>query len=178
MEAKDFPALIAGAKTAWDAAEYGKASTALNEASKMVTAKYRGSLLAAFPAAPEGWTFRADKQDDAAMMMMGLTGLSIERRYSSPENESCTLTLMVNSPMIQMMTMAFANPALLGDDVEVIKYGKHQAILKKKSSERYELQILIGDDLLQAASKKMSDDALLSLCSQAMVDKLEAVLAK
>ena len=175
-EAKDFPALLASAKTAWDAGHYGKASAELKEATSLVSAKHREVIIAAFPAPSEGWKFTPAKQDEAAGMMMGFAGMAIEARYDGPAQERVNMTLSVDSPMVQMMSMAFANPALLGDGAEVIKYGKYQGLLKKNGTDRFELSILIGGDLLQANARKMTDDALLGLCSQTMVDKLAAAL--
>ncbi len=175
-EAKDFPALLASANAAWEAGNYGKASADLKAASSLVGAKHREALLAAFPAAPENWKFTPTKQNDAAGMMMGMTGMVIEGKYEGPERERVKLTMSVDSPMVQMMSMAFSNPALLGDGAEVIKYGKYQGLLKKNGNDRYELSILIGDDMLQADARGMTDDALLVLCNQAMVDKMAAAL--
>lgn len=175
-EAKDFPALLASASAAWEGGHYSKASADLKAASSLVAEKQREALLAAFPAAPEGWKFTPTKQNDAAGMMFGMTGLMIEGKYEGTQKERVTLTMNVDSPMVQMMSMAFSNPALLGDGAEVIKYGKHQGLLKKNSNDRYELSILIGDDLIKAESRGMTDDALLVLCSQAMVDKMAAAL--
>ncbi|QDV09759.1 hypothetical protein Poly30_53190 [Planctomycetes bacterium Poly30] len=175
-EAKDFPALLTSARAAWDAGQYGKASAELKEASKLVAMKQREGILAAFPAAPEGWTFTPSEVEEGAVMLMGMTGLTVEGRYQGPSNEHASMTVMVDSPMVQMMSMMFANPAMLGDDAEVIKYGKHQAILQKNGDKRYDLQLLIGNDFIQVESREMTDEALLGLCNQAMVDKLEAAM--
>lgn len=177
-EAKDFPGLLISARAAWDAGQYGKASAALTEASKLVRKKHRAGLLEAMSAAPAGWKFVPSKQDDSAMMILGMANLPIEGRFEGPAKERLDLSLMVNSPMVQMMSMAFTNPAMLGKDAEVITYGKHKAVLKKNGNDRYELTILIGGDLLQAKSRNMTDDAVLAICNQAMVNKLEAALGK
>ena len=175
-EAKDFPALLASASAAWEGGHYSKASADLKAASSLVAEKQREALLAAFPAAPEGWKFTPTKQNDAAGMMFGMTGLMIEGKYEGTQKERVTLTMNVDSPMVQAMSMAFSNPALFGDGAEVIKYGKYQGLLKKNGNDRHELSILIGDDLIKAESRGMTDDALLVLCSQAMVDKMAAAL--
>lgn len=177
VEAKDFPSLLTGAKAAWEAGHFGKASAALKEATSLVATKHREVIVAAFPSAPEGWAFKPSKPNDAAGMMMGFAGMAIEGKYTGPEGSNVKVNLSVDSPMIQMMSMAFSNPALLGDGAEVITYGKYKALLKKSGRDGFELSILIGDDLFQANSHRVSDDDLLALCNQAMVDKLAAALA-
>ncbi len=173
-EAKDFPALMTTATNAWTAGEYTKASKALEGALKLVSAKRRAAVLATFPAAPDQWTFKPAEANEAeAQMMIGITGLNVEGHYTGPANERVTVTAMIDSPMVQMMSMMFSNPAMLGDDAEVIKYGQHKALLQKNGPTNFELTILVGDDLLKADCSNLSDDDLLKMMSQAVVDKFE-----
>lgn len=47
--------------------------------------------------------------------MMGLIGMLIEGRYTGPKNARVDFAMNVDSPLVQMMSMQFSNPALLGD---------------------------------------------------------------
>ncbi len=177
VEAKDFPALIETARTSWDAKSFGGAAKALQDALTLVNAKRREVCMKAFPKAPEGWTFKPNDPDKAENAMFGgMVGIMVEGNYKGPEGERLNVKTTIDSPMIQMMSMMITNPALLGDDGEVIKYGKHSGVLQKKGTQGYELSILIGDDIVQADANGLSDEALLKIMSQAVVDGFEAAL--
>ncbi|MEM6675502.1 MAG: hypothetical protein AAF726_21815 [Planctomycetota bacterium] len=175
----DFPSLLTQASEAWTAERYGACDESLKSALRLVGKKRREAILAAFPAATEGWTRKDAKADEAAMAMLaGLAGSVVEADYRGPEGRNLEVKAMVDSPMVQMMAMQLSNPAMLGDDAELIKYGQHRALLRKNSGNRYELMILVDDDIIQANSRSMSDDELLGVMSQSVVDGLAAAMAK
>ena len=145
----------------------------------LVAKERRATILAAFPPAQEGWTLKPKKVDEAAAAMFsGIAGTTVEVDYNGPSNERVGFQAMVDSPMVQMMSMMFANPKVLGDDAELIMYGDHKAVLKKNGKDRYELSIVVGDDVIQVNSRGMSDDALLGMVSQKVVDDLAAAMAR
>lgn len=175
-EAKDFPALLETAKTSWDAGQYGAVSKALSDAQKLVTAKRRAGIVAAFPPAPEGWKFEPAEVDESAAMLVGFTGLTVEGFYRGPARERISISAMIESPMMQMMSMMIQNPAALGKDAELIKYGEHSAVLQKNGDKRFELSVVIGKTILKADCNGVTDDELLKLMSQAAIDRFEAAL--
>lgn len=178
-EVKDFPAVLTEARSAWESESFGACSQALAEASKLLAVKRRASILAAFPAPGEGWTFKADEVDAAAAAMMsGFAGTVIEGNYRGPERARLGLQAMVDSPMVQMMSMMIANPAMMGEDAELITYGKYKAVLQKNSRLSFELTIVVGDDVIKADSNGITDDELLKIMSQETVDKLAAAMAR
>jgi hypothetical protein len=86
------------------------------------------------------------------------------------------VTLTADSPMVQMFGMMTANPAMLGPDAELIKYGATSAILKKEGTRR-SLQIPIaGKHLCEVKWPNEDEDALLAMFDQASVTKLTLAL--
>ena len=177
VEAKNFPTLVITANAAWEAGQFGTAAKALQDALTLVNAKRREVCLKAFPPAPEGWEFKPNDPDKAENAMFGgMVGITVEGNYRGPDDQRLSLTATIDSPMVQMMAMMINNPAMLGDKGEIIKYGKHTAVLQKKGATGYDLSILIGDDIVVADAGRMTDDALLGIMSQAVVDGFEAAL--
>lgn len=183
-KAKDFGGLLTEAKTAFDETRYGAAVDKLGDALAIAAAEQRKAVLAAFPPAPESWTFKADESaDESAAQLAGLAlmaGNNIAGEYSEKGgNGRMHVTVMANSPLARMFTMWVANPAMLGKDAELVKYGQHNAVLRTRTKgSSYEMQILVLDDVIQIDLNGASDDFLLKVWSQNAVDALAGALSK
>lgn len=176
-----FPEAVEQAKKAADAEQYGAAIAALHEAIAALQKKQRVAILASLPK-PDGWTVKDDEPNDADNPFaagMALVGMNLTRRYRN-NDKSLTVEITANSPMMQMMSMMFNNPALLkADGGEIVQYGAHKAILKKNGDSGSELQILMHDKhLIKVTSQGISDDDLLKIFDQAFVDRMEKPLGK
>lgn len=179
QEAKTFPVHLTEAKSAWDSGRLGDASKSLQDAIKLINKARHKNVLDAFPKLGEGWTFRPGGYDEnAAVMVMGMAGFVVEGNYNGPDRKRLSLTATMDSPMVQMMAPMMANPAFLGDDAEIIKYGDKKALLQKNSDTSWELTIVLDTDVVQASAKGMSDDELLAIMSQKTVDAFASAMSK
>ncbi len=182
-KAKDFGALVTEAKTAFEGQRYGAAVTGLRDALALASKAHRKAIFGAYPAAPAGWTLEPPAEEDevpaALAGLAALGGSQVQGSYSGPNGASLGLTVMIDSPMAQMITMWASNPALLGDDAEVVKYGAHRAVLRtREKGSSYELQLLVGDDIVQVDLQGADDDLLFRVLDQAAVDRLALALAQ
>ncbi|MBL8750365.1 MAG: hypothetical protein JNK78_14480 [Planctomycetes bacterium] len=176
-----FAEAVEQAKKAIEAEKLGAAVTALQAAIRDVQKKQRTAILACLPK-PEGWTIQdneVDENADALGATMVVMGLSLTRRYENGD-KSLAVEVTANSPMLQMLTVVFSNPALItADGGELVKYGPHKAILKKSGDNGQELQILMHDThLIKVDAQGLSADDLLKIFDQAFVDRLEKPLGK
>ena len=176
-----FPEAIELAKKNVEQEKLGAAIAALQAAIKDLQKKQRAAVLAALPK-PEGWTFRDQEADEQAeQVAAGLLGVGHQttRRYSKGD-ASINVEITANSPLMQMMTMLFNNPALIeADGGELVKYGPHKAILKKTGDSGVELSLLMHEQhLIKITAEGLDGDGLLKIFDQAFVDRLEKPLGK
>jgi hypothetical protein len=176
-----FPEAVEAAKKAVDAEKTGAAIAALQAAIKDLQKKQRAQILACMPK-PEGWEIEDPPIDEPANdLAIGMLGghSTVTRTYRSGEKQ-ITTEVTANSPLLQMLTMMFANPALVeADGGEIVKYGQHKAMLKKNGESGQELTILMHDShLVKATAQGVSSDDLLKIFDQAFVDRLEKPLGK
>jgi len=177
-----FPEAVETARKSVDAEEYGAAVTALQAAIRAVQKLQRASILAALPK-PEGYTFKDNDPKDDEQNPFGTSlaalGLTLNRRYEKGD-KSIDLEITANSPMVQMLSMMFANPAIVkADGGEIVEYGQHKAILKPNGEGAFEMTLLMhGKHIVKATSNGLTADELLAVIDQATVDRLEKPLGK
>ena len=181
QKAPNFAEGVEQAKTAVAGEQFGTAIAALQAAIRDIQKMQRTAVLAALPK-PDGWQFEDQPLDNPALAagMANMIGMTINRQYHKGDDLTIAVEVMANSPMVQMMGMMFANPAMIaGDGGELVKYGQHKAILKKEGDSGLELQILMYDaHLIKATAHGVSADDLLKIFDQAFVDRLEKPLGK
>lgn len=176
-----FPEALEQAKTAFDGKEYGAAISALQVAIRAAQKLQRMAILAALPQ-PEGFTIRDEEvQDNEGLPFaasMAAMGLSVSRHYEKGDGKHIDSEVLANSPMVPMLAMMFANPAMVkADGGEIVEYGKHKALLKKNGDSSHELTILLFDKhVVKATSRQLTAEELLVVFDQATVDRLEKAL--
>jgi hypothetical protein len=176
-----FPEAIEQAKKAAEADKLGAAIAALQAAIKDLQKKQRTAILANLPK-PEGWEVEDSGADDAANdVAVGILGgqSTVTRHYRNAD-KMITVEVTANSPLMQMMTMLFANPAMIeAEGGELVKYGAHKAVLKKVGDRGQELTLLMHDaHLVKVTSEGLTGDELLQFFDQATVDRLEKPLGR
>lgn len=177
-----FPEAVEQAKKAVDAQEYGAAVSALQAAIRAVQKVQRTAILAALPK-PEGFAIKDDevKDDEANPFGAGMAalGLNVNRHYSK-DGKRIDVEVTANSPMVQMLSMMFANPAIVkADGGELVEYGQHKAILKPSGDDGQELTILMhGKHIVKVTTQGLTADELLAVFDQATIDRLEKPLGK
>lgn len=184
-EANDFPGCLTAAQNAWKEGRLGECTRQLQEALALVSERRAVAMREAMPAAPDGYEIVPPKPTDprANAMLAGMSaavGSMITQEYRPVDARSgrstISVTLTADSPMVQMIAMMTSNPAMLGQDAELIKYGPTNAILKK-DGQRRSLQILIaGKHLCDVTWPNEDEDALLAMFDQAAVTKLTRAL--
>lgn len=176
-----FAEAIDTAKQAADAEQLGKAIAALQAAIRDLQIKQRVAILAGLPK-PEGWSIHDTVDDplaEAGNPAMHAMGLTVQRRYAKG-GATMTVDVTANSPMVPMLAVVFANPALItADGGELVKYGVHKASLKKAGDDGLELQILMHElHLVRVEATGIGADDLLKIFNQTFVDGLEKPLGK
>jgi len=76
-----------------------------------------------------------------------------------------------------MFNTMFGNPALLGKNQELIKYGDIMAVLETKG-ERQTLKIVIDNTLAESLFRKQNDEFIFAMWDQKAVDRLKEALGK
>lgn len=188
-ERLSFEQSVVELQTAWKDKRFGSLGDAIANLQTHVFLSRSEALHAAMPPAPEGWTLQPDttradyeKQSgaQAAAFAMGLgLGQASTHKYTSESGGRIEIQVMGNSPLVAMFSMATKNPAMLGKDQELVRYGPHTALLKvSPSGNGAELQILIADKHSVTVQMRGEDDEfLLKLMDQAAVDRIANVLS-
>lgn len=176
------PELLTRAGTSFGEGRYSACLSDIREATTMVMAERAKLIRAALPAAPRG--LEKLPPDEAAAAMGGFAaafastvGTMVNQEYSG-ETKSITVTVTVDSPLMQMFAMTIANPEMLEKGSELIKYGTYKGVLKDDGSGSFQLQIMLDKTMVQVDSSGMSDDELLAFMDQKAVDALLVALAK
>lgn len=179
QQAKTFPVHLTEAKAAWDGGRLGDATASLQDALKLINKARHKAVLEAFPNLGETWKFEASKYDEgAAAMMLGVAGFNVEGNYRGEGKKRISVTATMDSPMVQMMAPMMANPAFLGDDAEIIKYGDKKALLQKTGDTSWDLTIVLDENVVQANARGMSDDDLLGIFNQSVVDGFASAMGR
>jgi hypothetical protein len=111
---------------------------------------------------------------------MAALGMTVNRHYRKGDDKSIDIEVTANSPMVQMMTMVLANPAVVkADGGELVEYGVHKALLKKAGDSGQELTVVMHDKhIIKATCQGLTADELLAVVNQACIDRMEKPLGK
>lgn len=180
---EDFDAIYKKVGEAWNAESFGQATSAARALLELIGLKRSEAILAALPAAPEGYAIVPQKKKRQASNnplagMAAAIGNVIKQRYRPSEGgRELEVTVTADSPMAQMFKMWMTNPAALGPDAELVKYNEYDAVLKKQGK-GWNIQILIDKDVAEVKAPDRDDEFLLGWINQAAVDNLAAALGK
>ena len=127
-------------QSALDAYNEGDLKYALEEleyAKQQMLALKTDALGAFLPDPPEGWTREVNTEMNAGLGMMG-GGIGAEAEYRGPD-DSFTLTIMADNPMIAAMSAMIGNAAAFGAKIErvgrekfMVKDGTVQALIDNR----------------------------------------------
>lgn len=174
------PEILTRAGTSFGEGRFAACLADIREASALVTAERVKAIRAALPAAPSGMEKSAADDSDMggfAAAFASTVGTLVNQDYTS-DSKSIGVVVTIDSPMAQMFGMMLANPAMLEQGSELIKYGSHKGVLKDSGSGSFELQLMLENTMVQVSSNGLSDDELLAFMDQKAVDALVAALAK
>ena len=168
---------------AWRAGEYGRCLDLAREVTARIVAERTRAVLAALPAAPEGYEVQPPPESPTAQQNSMLAALSVgvgsvvEQRYRGPSPKEISVTVTADSPMVAMFGVWASNPTMLGANAELVQYEERQAVLKNEGTQ-WTLMILIDDAMVEATFRHEDDEFALRFFDQAAVDRLAAALAK
>lgn len=184
-EAADFPATLSAAGAAWDAGELGTCVKELRTALGLATDARAAHLRAALPAAPEGWRAKPDPEGQAsaqnpfAAAVAAGVGSVVEREYQKEGGRGrVSVALTADSPLVQMLNVWIANPALLEAGAELVEYEAHKAVLKKSGGQLTLTILIAGAHVCEVRAEGLPEDGLFAMFDQAVVDRLAKVLGK
>ena len=185
-EPEDFPAVLAAAGEAWKEQRYGGCLAELKKALSLATRKRTQAIAVALPAAPEGWKRTVDdpnedaSQNPFAAGLMASVGSMVTVRYRQESGGgSFEAQVTADSPMVQMLNLWIANPAMLEKGSELIDYEGHKAVLKSRDDTPQQLMILLlGQHVCEVNVRNASEEQLFALFDQAAVNKLAQALAR
>lgn len=166
------------AKQAYQAGELKRTLDTLNEAVSKVQEQITGELLKLFPSPLEGWQAEPAQAQSGGLASM-ITGTHLSRRYTNADGAEITLTLMADSPMMPMLTMAISMPFLMQSSDEMKTYslkGERGMLEHTPGSRAYKATVLVGNRLLiQGEGSGLDDQA--SLDAYLLALDIEAIQA-
>lgn len=175
--ADDFTDNLETAKTAYAAGKYSEAIQALDYASQLVRQKKGEAVVKLLPAAPSGWKAEAAESETAAAAFMGGI-VGAKREYTRESGGRVTIQIQSDSPLLQSLTMAFANPILLsssGAKLETIK-GQRCAVTHKTDDKSGDIKTVVDNRyLVQIEGSEISREDLVTFAKAIDYEKLAAL---
>ncbi|RKT46207.1 hypothetical protein [Thiocapsa rosea] len=159
------------AKQAYAAGELRTAAETLNAAAEAIRAQITASLLTLFPPPLDGWVADEAQSQSGGLASM-LTGTHLSRRYVREDNAEVSLTLMADSPMMPMLTMAISMPFMMQANEDLKTYslkGERGMMEHTPGSQTYKVTLMVGNRLLvQGEGSGLADSAPLEQYLEAL----------
>jgi hypothetical protein len=138
------------AKASYEAGELRAAAETLSAAVETIRAQITAGLLTLFPPPFDGWT--ADEaQSQSGGLASILTGTQLSRRYVREDGAEVSLSLMADSPMMPMLTMAISMPFMMQANEDLKTYslkGERGMLEHTPGSQTYKVTLMVGSRLL------------------------------
>jgi hypothetical protein len=128
---------------AYEKGDLDTAAIALDTAGSLIRQMQAGSLSKVLPEPLSGWTAQEAETSAAGAAMFG-GGLQASRSYTN-EDEQVTVSIVGDSPMIQAMSMMFANPAFQGGGSKLVIIDGRKVIQNKQE---HSLQTMVNNNFL------------------------------
>jgi hypothetical protein len=169
------------AKQAYESGELRRAVETLNAAVAKIQEQITAALLKLFPPALEDWTADEAQAQSGGLAAM-ITGTHLSRRYVRSDGAEVNLTLMADSPMMPMMTMAISMPFMMQANPDLKSYtlkGERGMLEHSTGSQDYKVTLMVGSRLLvQGEGSGLQDSAPLDAYLQALdLDAIQQALA-
>ncbi|MFN4089022.1 MAG: hypothetical protein ACK4QW_08280 [Alphaproteobacteria bacterium] len=132
---------IRNALTLYEAGKVAEAKEALDFAAQLLGQRKADDLAAYLPKALAGWS--AEDDDTSTGTMFG-AGISAARTYTK-DGRSVEVRVIGESPMLQAMSVMFANPAMAGaSSARVQRIGGQRGIVTQDG----DVQVMVGQFLI------------------------------
>ncbi len=140
VSADDITDEIEAALLFYQDGDISQAKEALDFASQLLAQKKAESLGSYLPEPLDGWSI-VDTDTSAAGAAMFGGGVTATQTYSNGSTD-CTVTLVGDSPMLQMMAMMFSNPSAVGaSGGRMQRVGRQKAIITAEG----EVQLMVNN---------------------------------
>lgn len=169
--ADDVTDQLESAKKAYESGELRTAVETLNFAIAKIQEQMTAGLLKLLPEPLAGWQADTGESQSGGMAAM-ITGTTLSRRYFREDGAEVTLSLMADSPMMPMLTMAMSMPFMMqaNQDMKTYALKGHRGMLEHAAdSDAYEITLMVGNRLvIQGKGSRLQD-------SKAVEQYLEAL---
>lgn len=177
----DFDTVHAAIGKHFHANHFGKAYASAKELVGLIGTQRAAAIRRALPDAPpehEKMPVKENKnaalQNNAMLALSAGIGNMIEQSYRGPQGTIKT-TVTADSPFLQIFNMMINNPAMAGENQEVIKYGNVMALLETQGK-RKTLKIMIDSTLIDTTFPNHSDDFIFAMWDQPAVDRVQGII--
>jgi hypothetical protein len=162
VSADDISDAITAAQAAYARADYKGASAELQAALVGVNWRLSDLIANAMPIPPAGWAVAPPRTETSASALGFLTGLVVERTYTTSDGSEIELTVETNPPQLSGLRMYFSNPKIavaMGsqDEMKKIKVCGCDA-LEQFTGDSTDIQILAGKVTLISVTGEDSSD--------------------
>ncbi|MBK1717142.1 hypothetical protein [Thiocystis violacea] len=170
------------AKKAYESGELRTAVETLNFAVAKIQEQMTATLLKLLPEPLDGWLGDEPQSQSGGMAAM-ITGTTLSRRYAREDGAEVTLSLMADSPLMPMLTMAMSMPFVMqsNQDMKTYSFKGHRGMLEHAAnSEDYEITLMVGNRLvIQGKGSRLADSQPIeAYFEQLDMDAIQAALTK
>ncbi len=163
------------------AGELRKSIETLNFAVAKIQEQITAGLLKLFPAPLDGWNADEAQSQSGGIAAM-ITGTTLSRRYVRDDGAEVTLSLMADSPMMPMLTMAISMPFMMQSNQDLKTYslkGERGMMEHTAGTQTYKATVMVGSRLVvQGEGTGLDDAAPLEQYLQALdLDAIQDALA-
>jgi len=165
--ADDIADAIAEAQKAYAAGDLPGAKASLDVAAQLLAQRNAEGLAKFLPAAPAGWT-AGETETDASIAAAFGGGLIAKREYRRGD-DTVSVQILTQSPMVAQMAGMFANAQMLGAMGKVFRVGNRTAVATREGT----VQMLSGSTfiIIEGSAPEADKKAFLSAIDLAALEK-------
>jgi len=158
---------------------YSSALRELQFAVAQIQEKLNTSYLALLPEPLPGWQADQPESQTAVALMGG--GTHISRHYHYDPDQEIVLEIIIDSPLIQMLTLTMSNIPVLTTDqsIKPYRFDIYRGTVRKEGNTR-EISLLVANQVMvKAAGQNLKEEKFLESYLRAMeIKKIAALVEK
>ncbi|MGQ9658718.1 MAG: hypothetical protein ACUVT0_01205 [Thermochromatium sp.] len=160
VQADEVTDQLAIARKAYESGELRTAIETLNFAVAKIQEQMTANLVKLLPEPLPGWTADAPESQAGGMAAM-ITGTTLSRTYRRGDGAEIRLSLMADSPLMPMLTMALSMPFVIQNNPAMKTYsfqGYRGMLEHAADSQDYEITLMVGNRLvIQGKGSRLAD---------------------
>ena len=160
IQADEITDQLDAARKAYETGELRTAIETLNFAVAKLQEQMTANLVKLLPEPLPGWTAEAPESQAGGMAAM-ITGTTLTRIYRREDGAEITLSLMADSPLMPMLTMAMSMPFVMQNNPAMKTYsfkGYRGMLEHAADSADYEITLMVGNRLvIQGKGTRIAD---------------------